>query len=195
MTVGRRRRWHRVIIPWRKSWGLHVFNVYGRTGYGSKEQEAMEVLIKEMQDEIGLLGNVPWIAGGDWNRTLAEAGKWWDGIGELCCTGQTTQQHGRELDWFVVAAGLGQQIGRTVETGPLPDHWGVVMDIPGFKDIDLGMRLRRPRVINVGTDDQRTHQLDLVHVPWGGRRSKLEGMECGCGSMVDQTVWMYLKGI
>ena len=63
MTVGRRRRWRRVIIPRRKSWGLHVFNVYGWTGYGSKEQEAMEVLIKEMQDEIGLLGNVPWIAG------------------------------------------------------------------------------------------------------------------------------------
>ena len=144
MKVGKRRRWHRVLIPWRKGCGLHVFNVYGWTGTGAKELEAMEIMIKDIHDEIGMLGNVPWVAGGDWNRTPKEASPWWNGVGEVCSTGQPTQQHGRELDWFVVAEGLGQR-PQTVETGPMPDHWAVVMDIPGFKDINLGMRLRRPK--------------------------------------------------
>jgi hypothetical protein len=59
MKVGKRRRWHRVLIPWRKGCGLHVFNVYGWTGTGAKELEAMEIMIKDIHDEIGMLGNVP----------------------------------------------------------------------------------------------------------------------------------------
>ena len=50
----------------------------------------MDKMMKAVIEEIGRIGRVPWIAGGDWNRTPSEAGAWWTGVGELCCSGKAT---------------------------------------------------------------------------------------------------------
>ncbi len=86
---------------------VHMYNVYGWNGYDHRAEEGNAHMLKEIREDIGTLV-VPWVCGGDWNRTPNEAELWWAGVGIMYCFGQTTQARGRELDWFVTAPVLGE---------------------------------------------------------------------------------------
>ena len=66
---------------------MSVFNVYGWTGYDKEAQTEEGKLLYEIQEEVGRLGDTPWLAGGDWNRTPSEMAEHWAGIGTVCCAG------------------------------------------------------------------------------------------------------------
>ena len=53
MKVGSNKRWHRVLVPWRKNAAARVFNVYGWNGYDHKAQEGNARLMKELREEVG----------------------------------------------------------------------------------------------------------------------------------------------
>ena len=60
MTVGSKQRWHRVVVPWKKGVAMHVFNVYGWNGYERHAEDDNARMLKELREEIGVLGSVPW---------------------------------------------------------------------------------------------------------------------------------------
>ena len=100
---------------------------------GSAEKAQMrknDQTTAEIKNDIGSLGRTPWIAGGDWSRTPAQAEALWAGVGTLLIKGCPTHLGGRELDWFLVAPVLGEVCCTGLMEGPCPDHTPVFLGVP-----------------------------------------------------------------
>ena len=82
-NVGKEGRWHRVTIPWIKGVAIHVVNVYGWVSTGIDSSAKNDALALEIREDLGGLGRVPWVAGGDWNRTPEQTGSLWSGVGSI----------------------------------------------------------------------------------------------------------------
>ena len=119
-----------------------------------------------MKNDIGTLGRVPWFAGGDWNRTPMQGEALWAGIGTLMVKECPTQQGGRELDWFVVAPAPGEVCCTGMMEGPCPDHIPVHLGVPRWGQVGLGLRVCKPRSIEVLGHDHKTGEDVEVAVSW-----------------------------
>ena len=93
--VGKEGRWHSVVVPWLNGVALHVYNVYG---WGSAVEADLknDEIGSELEHDIGTLGRAPWLAGGDWSRTLEQAEALWADIGTLMIKKTSTHQGGGE---------------------------------------------------------------------------------------------------
>ena len=95
---------------WTRRHKLYIINLYGKGGMNPEDGTQNHKLQTEAQQELQGLGRVPWIIGGDWNQEATQVELTWEIGGEIARTGSATQEHGRELDWFMVSRAM-QEIG------------------------------------------------------------------------------------
>ena len=101
----------------------------------------------------------------------------WEGIGLACCIGG-----------FRAGA-------RNYRNGTYAGPLGGGHANPGVEDIKLGMRLRRPRIVNVGSDDQRTYQQEEVTLPWDEGRVIWRSWNQVAEGWLAQKIWLWQQGI
>ena len=142
-------RYIRGVVNLTRTRKLNLVSVYG---YDSTQADAAERngdLRDSIQQELAALGRTQWIVGGDWNDTPENVTLFWAGEASVCATGQATQRHGKEIDWFLTTKAIGALgAAQLVEDHPSLDHDLVVLELPAFQELDLGMRVRRPAKVD-----------------------------------------------
>ncbi len=125
-------------VQWTRSRALLVGNVYGHS-YGPEQEDLNTQLDLLIAGELNGHGRVPWIIGGDWNRSPAACSHI---AGTVIGTGRATQLFGKELDYFRVSrCSPPSTCTEAAEIG-LPDHVAIQLAIDSPRLAHLGYRLR-----------------------------------------------------
>ena len=133
-------RWLHAVVELAAGKPLHVFCLYGFDSGQPQAARRNAALFREVLEAAVSLGEVPWVAGGDWNTLAADV---WELVADegrqlflpraACDTWGTCRPAGRRIDYFVMGASLAGKtsVERVLREDPLWPHHPVQVEISG----------------------------------------------------------------
>ena len=163
LTLGRCnvKNHHRLLktyVQWTHRTKFHVYNIYAYDSGTPDSQVKNADLTHQLEQWTMEAGRIPWVCGGDWNRSPNEqAGGHWRNVHVHEPTRATYPKTNSTLDYFTSSIAWGPFLRTQVRSTLGGDHLPVELHIPAYDDIELGYKLHEVDPLHFDKIFRREH--------------------------------------